>query len=423
MRIKNSLLYALLVSLFSLPMHSFSKEVLVEGIAAVVNGRPILLSEFEQAWKIRLEGLKGKVSNEEILRKNLINRMVMLKLQEESAENNGIRVNERELNASIDLIARNNKLSLKEFYLQVEKQGLSISSFRENIRQQVIAQRLQNQLFGNRVRITKTEIDEVLKREKQINDPFEYQIKNLLVRPEKNIQQSWDQAHKKILQIRASVIEGQSFNEALALYSNSNEAFNDVNLPWLDASSMPDAFHKAVAKLEKLQLSEPIKTGRGYFLLQLVNKQYKQKVQSFRYRLERILLALGSYDELAAIKAEQEIHAHLQNKPNSFAELAKIFSKDNYANSGGKTDWLKVGEIQPLLAAQLNAQSVSKTLHKVLLPQGWLLYRIVDKESYDASEESIRQNVRQRLTYLKVQEEYEDFLRNLRARSAVQINI
>ena len=411
------------LTIISLPITVIAAEKLVESVVAIVNEKPILLSEFEQAWRLQVANLKGNINNEKVLKKRLIEHLVMLRLQNESAEKNGIRVNERELNASIDVIAQRNNLSLKGLYSQAAKQGLSLQAFRENIRQQLVAQRLQNQLFANRIQISETEVDEVLARENALNDPLEYKIKTLLIKPAANNKQAWQKAKENISKVQSEIVAGQSFDEAIALYSDSNADLNNNNLQWQDASSIPDLFHKALLQLDKEQISQPIKTGRGYFLLQLIDKQFKQKVQSYQYQLERILLPNGSYNEFDVLAIEQEIEAQLKSNPKSFATLAEKYSKDRYAQSGGKTDWLKPSDIEPALAVQLNNQQISNKLKKILLQQGWILYRVVDRKSYDASEEAIRQQIKQRLTYLKIQSEYDEFLRNLRLHSAVQINL
>lgn len=417
-----SFIVLLLLSQLFFQSVTHAQEKLIESVVAVVNDKPILLSEFEQAWQIRKQQFNGNISNEGALKQRLIEHLIIQQLQKESAQQNGIRVSERELNASIDIIAKNNRLSLRELYNQAAAQGLSIQAFRGNIRQQLIAQRLQQQLFANRIKVSDIEIDEVLARENQLNDPMEYQYQTLLIQPDNNNETAWDDAKNKINQIREAIALGQSFNEAIALYSANNDGFAGQQLSWQDSTTMPDIFHKILLKLDNDELSSPIKTGRGYFLLRLVDKQFKQKVQGFEYKLAQISLPLGSYNEQEISEIEKEVKQSLQENKTSFTQLAKKYSKDRFAKSGGETEWLKPNDIDPTLAYQLDSQEISDQLHKVLTREGWVLYRLVDKKSYDASEELSRAQIRQRLTYLKVQEQYQEFLRNLRLRSAVQIH-
>lgn len=407
---------------FSAPPTLQAEEKLVESVVAVVDDKPILLSEFEQAWRIQKSSFQGAITDEKALKKRLIEHLVMIELQSKSAKKNGIRVNERELNASIDVLAQRNNLSLKELYNQAAKQGLSIQAFRQNIRQQLIAQRLQNQMFAGRVQVSDAEVNEVLSREHQLNDPMQYRFKTLLIQPKENNKRSWEKAQEVINKIHQDVQSRQSFDEAVALYSDSNDGFNNSHLQWRDSTSIPDLFHKVLLKLDKGQISKPIKTGRGLFLLQLTDKQFKQKVESYQYQLEQILLATVSYSEEEADSIEKIIQQQLSENPNAFVDLARKYSKDHYAQSGGQTGWLKASALEPLLAAQLSQQKIDNNLHKFFSQQqGRLLYRLIDRKSYDASAEVTREQIKQRLAYLKVQAEYEEFLRHLRLRSAVQI--
>ena len=396
---------------------------LVEAVYAVVNNDLILKSEFDLAWLEFQQNTNSSVTNEQKLKERLLDQMITLKLQQIEAGRMGIRVNDRQLNDQIKRIADRNGLNIQQLFKQLELSGITSKQFRANITQQILVSRLQQSLFANSVQPDESEIQRRYEREMSLNDRHEYQFQLILI--ESNAQRSASQLEQDTQQVLQQLQAGMDFLEANLLFSDLQS--HAAVLDWLNPANIPTAFHQFLLSADINDISAVIETERGNFIIKLINKRNRQPSIQQRYRLQTLTLLKQTYSveevnqffqqiQQAEDKAEAQDKAH----DEALATLAKSYSQDINSFNGGRTSWLMLQELPAELATQLNNYEVGQ-LAMSESDSSYIIFKLLEKETFDASSNLIRQQIQEQLVNEQIQQNYQRYLKNLRNNADVQI--
>ena len=388
----------------------------VEAILAIINDKPLLLSEFNTAWQEFKLNLGNSTDNTRQLQQRLLEQLITVRLQVDEADKRGIRINDRQLNDQIKQIANNNRLSVSQLFEQLQQRGVEATQFRQNIAQQMVIQRLQQTLFANGLNIDEREVERLYNRELNRNDPNEYQFRILLI--EKNKQRNDQQLQQLTQKLLSELRQGLNFIEAMSLYSDIPSNPNAA-LPWLDATSIPDDFHDFLKQANQGDFSDVIQTQRGNFVIQLAHKRSKQPLLSTRYKIQLITLPKRIYERQAALDTYQLI-VNAEDSKNSIATLAKELSQDRYAFKNGISDWLSTADLPSPLAQQIDNLPLQQP-ELVSTAQSWLIFQLLAKESFDARETVVKNQIRQNLMNKQIQQRYSEYLKNLRNNTPIKI--
>lgn len=388
---------------------------ILDRVAIIVDDGVIMESQIDSGLaniNLRYEEQNIPKPNQDDLKEQVIESLIVEELQLQMANRAGVRISDSELNESVIRIANNNQMELQEFINYLENNGDSYEELRENVRKQMIIQRVQRGRVGSEIGITEKEFQAFLATDESlVSLEPELLIKQILV---KNL----NQANKVVLRIE----NGEDFSDIAKDISISSNASDGGTMQWRKAVDMPKLFSDALSKKDVGYITNPLESGAGYHILKLVDKkgpfvQYEDQWSS------RHILLIPS-----AIRDEETTEKEINNVRDriidgeSFSELAKEFSEDpGSAQQGGELGWLGRGVLADEFE-KVMIESPMGDVSPVFQTQfGFHFLEVLDARNYDMTRDLIEDRAYSILYGRKYEEELENTLRSMRAEAFVEI--
>ena len=414
-----------------LPPASSSANV-IDSIAVVVNDEVITTNEI--ATRIHSIEARMKAANSPIpaaadFRRQVIEVMIVERAQMQLAKEMGVKVDDQQLDRAIGRIAEQQKLSLQAMRDQMEKEGTPYAAFREEIRNEIILQRLREHEVDNKIQISDAELETYMTAEQSaLAEQVEINISQILVRIPENA--STEQiASRKVRadEVARQLRTGADFAKIAATYSDAPDALKGGEIGWRDPNRLPPLFAEALAKLAPGQVTPVIRSSTGFHLLKLVNRRSaadtsKDKTAVLEQTHARHIL-LKITPTMTAADARRkllELKERLDNKAAKFEDLARLFSNDGTAAKGGDLGWLYPGDSVPEFETAMNALKPGEVSAPIETPFGLHLIEVLERKSDDASKERARVAARQVIRERKMAEATEDWSRQVRDRAYVE---
>ncbi|MCK0537388.1 peptidylprolyl isomerase [Alcanivorax quisquiliarum] len=420
---------AVLALAMLLPVAAEARLQMLDRIAAVVNDSVIMESELDQ----RVDDLarqfvaeRQQLPPRDVLRPQVLERLIMEQLQLDMAERGGIRVDDGSLNQALAGIARQNDMSLDEFATAVQEDGFEWAAFREQIRAEMIISQLHQRQVARRVRITDREVDRFLESEmgRQLFES-EFRLGHILIGlPDDATPDQVAAAQQEAEQLVQRIRDGADFREMAVSFSDAPQALEGGDLGWRPAAQLPTLFAEEALRMQPGQVSEPLRAGNGFHILQLIDRRGDAIQIVEQYRVRHILIRTSALRTPS--QAERliiELHNRIEGG-ESFEALAREYSEDpGSARAGGDLGWVSPGEMVPEFE-----QTFRETPVGVLSPVfqsefGWHFLRVEDTRSADMSDEFRVLRARQALQQRRYEEELQQWLRETRAEAFVDIRI
>ena len=393
---------------------SFAKIEVLDRVAIIVDEGVVMESQIKdliQTTKLRSIEQGMQLPPTEALLEEIQEQLIIQELQLQRGEEFGIRISDGELNQTFIQIAANNGVSLEQFIRDYEASGQNYEKLREEIRRDMIIQRVQRGIVGGSINITAQEIEGFLATEEAIAQL----TPELLVR---QIQVGSLEAAETIL---SRLEEGENF-EALVEEKSINQNKSQGGLmPWRKINEMPSVFADAIRNQSLGFISEPIKTGSGFHLLKLEEKRGPLVKFEEQWETRHVLLIPSAIRDVDATKAEAEVLRERVLAGEDFALIAEEFSEDPGSGSnGGNLEWLPkgatVGEFENvMLNSEIN--EVSEVFES---QYGFHFLEVTGKRVEDVTDYQIEERAYSVLFSRKYDEELENTLRSMRAEAFVE---
>ena len=393
---------------------SFAKIEVLDRVAIIVDEGVVMESQIRdllQTTKLRFIEQGMQLPPTEALLEEIQEQLIIQELQLQRGQEFGIRISDGELNQTFIQIAANNGVNLEQFIKDYEASGQSYEKLREEIRRDMIIQRVQRGIVSGSINITAQEIEGFLATEEAIAQL----TPELLVR---QIQVSSLEAAETIL---LRLEEGEDF-EALVEEKSINQNKSQGGLmPWRKINEMPSVFADAIRNQSLGFVSEPIKTGSGFHLLKLEEKRGPLVKFEEQWEARHVLLVPSAIRDVDATKAEAEVLRERVLAGEDFASIAKEFSEDPGSGSnGGNLDWLPEGSTVPefenvMINSELNV--VSEVFESQF---GFHFLEVTGKRVQDVTDFQIEERAYSFLFSRKYDEELENTLRSMRAEAFVE---
>lgn len=397
----------------------------IDSIVAVIDEDVILRSELEQAvGNIKAQYAKqaGQLPPENILERQVLERLILQRLQINRAKEISIRVSDAELTQVIDNIAKSNNMTQAQFQQRLQQEGLAFEDYRNNLRDELMQQRLRQSYVQSRVQISDSEVDQFVAAQQSAGP--EVLLANILVAlPESPTSEQVETAKRKIDGILDLIRKGQmTFQAAAIRYSDAQNALDGGQIGWRTMDSIPPQFTAMLAEMKAGDITQPVRGPNGYQLIQVADVRDSQAVQLVEeYRAQAILIdptAVGG-NEVARQRAE-ELRERI-GKGEDFGKLAKEFSsEDMNASTGGVLDWFTQNQWGGSIANQIVVLKDGDVSPVLQTDAGYLFIKRLGSRSQDANAENKRRKARETIGQRKAEEEYERFLRQLRSEAFVE---
>lgn len=395
----------------------------LDRVIAVVDETVILRSELDRAignilsqYASRPEQLPPR----DVLERQVLDRIILIKLQAQRARDTGIRVSEVEIDNTIGSIASQNGMSIDQLRHSLAQDGFTYSEFRETVREELLLQRLRGRFIQTQVAVSDSEIDNLLASgQLQRGDVHLGHI--LIAVPDGADAETLRIGREKAEGVHRLIQDGMDFAAAAIRYSNAPNALDGGDLGWRTLTEVPLAFVDLVEQMQEGDVTPPIRGPSGFHILKLYERraQTQRMVEEFhaRHILVRVDELTSDEDAHALI---QRLHEQLQNGAD-FAELARQHSDDHTtAPLGGDMGWFPIDGYGQGVARQLPLLADGGMSEPFRTDAGWHILQRLATRQQDRTEELLRRQAEEMIRTRKAEEEYERFLRQLRNEAYIE---
>jgi peptidyl-prolyl cis-trans isomerase SurA len=408
----------------------FAQEVQpIDRIAAVVDEDVVLKTELDRAVTnilAQYAGREGQLPPRDVLERQVLERLILLKIQVAYAQNSGVRVTDQEIDQAIAGIAQQNRISLEQLRQQLARDGGTYSEFRTSIRDELLTQRLRQRFAQTRVSVSDAEIDAALAA--QANSGTQYHLAHILVGlPEGATAEQIATAQKKIEGVKALIDKGEmDFAAAAVRYSDSPNALEGGDLGWRSTDEIPNAFAELMRGMSPGQVTAPIRGPSGFQLLKLVEtRDASQSAASMvtQYKARHILVRTSDTVTDAQAKAKADtLRARLAGGAD-FAEVVKDSEDLNSRGKGGDLGWFSQDEFGPEFGTAVAALQDNQISQPIRTPAGWHIVERTGTRQTDVGDRNRRAQVQETIGRRKLEDEWNRFLRERRGEAFVDIRV
>jgi peptidyl-prolyl cis-trans isomerase SurA len=401
----------------------------IDSVIVVVNDDVITRYELDDRVREVVRQLKKQdtpLPPADALEKQIMERMISDMLQEQYAKENGVRVDDTQLNLAITRIAQqNNFASLAEFRAKLEADGVDYKKFREEIRSEIISTRLREREVESKLMISEGEVDNYLANKARIGSAGEeFHLAHILVVvPEQASAEKIQAARERAEQALKKLKGGADFAQVAAGTSDAKDALKGGDLGWRSGESIPPLFMNELQNMKSGQTSSVLRSPTGFHILRLVEKRSgNAPVVISQTHARHILIKTSEImPEAEAKKRIMEIKQRIEAGAD-FAEQAKQYSQDGSAQQGGDLDWVSPGQTVPEFEETMNKLQPGQ-MAAVQTQFGWHLIKVLERRNTDVSEQQKRQQARIAIGTFKSDEQFQDWLRQLRDRAFVEYRL
>jgi peptidyl-prolyl cis-trans isomerase SurA len=398
----------------------------LDQIVAVVNEDVITLSELETRMREMVAQLRkkgAKLPSLEILREQVLERMISKRLQLQTADRLGLNVDDSTVTKAIANIAQTNNITLLQLREVLERDGISFPIFREQLREDILINRLKQKEVINRIVITEQDIDNFLDREigTQRQRAAVHLMHILIATPEGAASDDIQAAKEKAQSVYDELKQGADFGETAMRISDSRQALEGGDLGWIETSRIPSLFTQLVDELEPGAISEPIRNASGFHIIKLVEVKGGKKLIVSQTHARHILINTNE------IVSDREARHRLETlrerivNGESFETLARSHSDDKAsAIRGGDLGWTSPGDLVPQFEEQMDALALGEISQPFETPFGWHIVQPLERRQHDNTKEALRNKARQAIQKQRSEEAIELWLRRLRDEAYVE---
>lgn len=398
---------------------------MLDQVVAIVDDDVIMASELRErvaSVKANLQSAGVDMPPEDEIIRETLDRLILERIQLQMGQRVGVRITDAQLNEALQRIASQNGLTLEQFRTSLEQQGRSYHEAREDIRNEMVIQRVQQGNVNQRIEISEQEVDNFLATQEgqQLTQP-EYQVLHALLpvspdAPATEVESARDYAEK----VAADIQAGTSFEEAVR--APGPFAFTGGNLGWRKAGDIPSLFADIVPSLEVGETSAVIQSDSGFHLINLADQRgggqmvvNQTKVRHILIKPSEILNDEQARERVADLKARIE-------GGEEFAALARQYSEDiGSAQEGGDLGWTMPGQMVPQFEEAMNNATIGDITDPVRTQFGWHIIEVEDRREQDMTDQAKRNMAMNHLHQRKYQEELDAWLRQIRDEAFVDI--
>ena len=405
------------------------QEILIDRIVAVVEDDAVMESELDERLSMvtrRLSKSPNQLPPRELLKRQVLERVVLEHLQLQVATRRGIRIDDLTLNEAMQDIANRNKLSLEEFRDTLVSDGIDYVKFREQVRNELIIDKLRARVINSKVQVTDQEVDELIASQTgSINKENEYWLRHILISiPEAASPDEVKAAREKANSVRERALEGEDFAQLAISDSDGRNSLEGGNLGWRKADQLPSIFDRIVVNLSKGEVSDIIRSPSGFHIVKLEDVRGKTSGAVKQTRSRHILMRTSAV--MSDEKARRQLRSLKQRILNGedFAKLAKANSDDTgSAVRGGDLGWTSSGDLVPEFEDAMNRLQIGQISDPFQTPFGWHIVEVMDRRKQDGAPDVMRTQARDIVRRRKIEEETELWLRRLRDESYVEYRL
>jgi peptidyl-prolyl cis-trans isomerase SurA len=400
--------------------------VLLDRVAAVVNEGVVLQSELdEQVTMItrRLEKQQTQLPPANVLRQQILERLVIQEVQLQRAERAGIKVPDEVLNESLKDVAARNNMTLDQLPRALEAQGINYAAYRDSIRKEMTIQMLRQRDVLARIIVTPREIDHYLEKQQESRENSEYNVSHILLSlPEAASPGQLEEVQQRATDIVQRAREGEDFAQLAVSYSNSQTALEGGQLGWRKSAQLPTFIAELVSGMQTGQVSDPVRTPSGFHIIRLNDQRgAEEQVMINQVHVRHILMRTNELQDDETVRQKLTKLRERILAGEDFAGLAATTSEDTTsAAEGGDLDWQGPKTFVPDFERVIDGLEENEISEPFKTQYGWHIAQLLGRRVHDNTDEVRRQHAFNTLRESKADEETELWLRRLRDEAFIE---
>ena len=406
---------------------SLDKSVPIDRVVAIVNDEALTQYDVNEQKRVVLGQMKSNNMTPpapDVLEKQLLERLITERVLLQYAKDTGIRVDDTQVERTLARIAEDNKLSNDDFRKAVEREGIPFAKYRNDIRNEITVQRLREREVESRVNVSDAEVDHLLATlDAQAGGEIEYRLAHILVTvPEQASTDQIDVRQRRAEQALSQVRSGTDFAQVAAGFSDAPDALQGGALGWRTPARLPTVFAEPVRTMKAGDVSPVLRSASGFHIVKLLEVRSRNNPSVVEQtKLRHILVKVNetTSNDDAKIKIERIRERIVQGA--KFEDQAKANSEDASAAKGGDLGWISPGDTVPDFERAMNALKPGDLSGAVRTPFGWHLIQVQERRTQDVTKEKAREQARAALRQRKSEEAFQDWVRQTRDRSYVEI--
>ena len=415
--------------------HSQTRELtttgeLLDRVAAVVNDGIVLQSELDEQVLLiteRLRAQKAELPPENVLRQQVLERLVMQEIQMQRADKANLKVPDEALNSAMQDVAQRNNISLSQLPEALQAQGIDYAAYRDAMRKELTLTLLRQRDVIQRISVTPREIDQYLEKQKNAPEQSgEYNVSHILIAVAQTASpEQLEAADKKAEDVYKRAQGGEDFAKLAVAYSNSQTALDGGSLGWRKGSELPTFLNDVIARLKPGEVSKPLRTPTGYHIVRLNEvRGTNQQVIVEQIHARHILMKPNELQDDATVKQKLTAIRDRILAGEDFAGLAKISSEDpGSAADGGDLGWFGPGMYVPEMDAEVAKLKDNEISEPFRTQYGWHIVQVLGHRQFDNTDELKRRHAAEAIRASHADEETELWMRRLRDEAYVEYKL
>ena len=395
---------------------------------AIVDEDVVLHSELDRAVRNitnQYAGKEDQLPPSDVLERQVLERLILNKLQVARAESNGLKATEEDVDAAIGRIAQGNNLTPAQIRQQVEQGGQTWEEFRRSIHDEILIQQLRQSFAQGRISVSDSEVEAAMAAQANTT---QYHLAHILVAlPDGATPEQIGVAQKKIEGVKALLDKGEmDFPAAAVRYSDSQNALEGGDLGWRALDEIPGTFANVIRTMQAGQVIGPVRGPSGFQLLKLVETRdaagdAAAPVTEFNAR--HILVRVDATHPEAEARAKVDTLAARLAGGADFQALAKSDSEDEGTKaSGGDLGWFAADQFGTTFGAQVASLADGAVSKPFRSDAGWHIVQRVGARQGTA-DKSRKAEMREAIGRRKLEDEYNRFLREMRGEAYVEMRM
>jgi peptidyl-prolyl cis-trans isomerase SurA len=404
---------------------------MLERVVAVVNDGVVLKSELDEQMReiiTRLRNQNVPLPDEDVIRSQVLERLVLEEIQAQHADRAGIKVSDEQVNAAMGDIAKRQNITLEEFPARLATDGIDYADYRIELKREIARQILRSRDVVQRINITPRELDQYLERQvKTASAANEYNVSHILIAVAQDATPAQlAQARQRADEVEQRARKGEDFGKLAITYSASETALEGGSLGWRKGSELPTFLGDVIGRLQPGDTSDIMQTASGFHIVKLNEVRAAggpQMVQ--QVHLRHILLKPNAIEDDATVRQKlTHMREQILAGKDDFEVLAKTNSQDPVsAVAGGDLGWAQSDTFVPEFAAvaeNLKEKEISEPFHT---QYGWHIMQLLGRRDFDNSADAARERAFEALRDSRVEEATELWLQQIRDESFIELRL
>ncbi len=406
-----------------------SNAVSLDRVVAIVDKDVVLESELNDRKASILERLQGQYQQlppEDILNKQILDQLILERIELAMAERYEIKVDEPEIDEAIGRILQKNQITMAQLEADLQRQGLTLDGLRKQMRNELTISHLQQGIVNSRIKVTDQDINNFLASSdgKYATSP-DFHIGHILIAvPSSADADTIAAAEKQANDIYQKLQSGSEFSQMAITYSNDQAALQGGDIGWRKLAQLPELFGNQMANLAVGQVSKPFRSGAGFHILKNIEQRGGGEQLVEQTHARHILIKTSEImDDAQARQKLLDIKARIE-KGEDFAKLARDNSEDTGSMlSGGDLGWATPGMFVPEFEEAMRNTAIGGITRPFKSQFGWHILQVLERRKEDMSDKMKRNQAANVLRSRRFDEEFQLWLTQIREEAYVEIKL